>query len=76
MKTLARLETLRKSPVAWRRWLVLLAAIYVVLPVDAVPDIVPLFGWLDDIAIVLAAIGLNVRGRAPEAWVPANPRVR
>ncbi len=32
--------------------LVLAAALYVILPTDLVPDIVPFAGWLDDVGIV------------------------
>lgn len=29
---------------------VLVAIIYVIIPVDLIPDVVPVFGWLDDLA--------------------------
>lgn len=32
------------------------AVIYVVSPLDAVPDIIPVAGWLDDGAVVAAAV--------------------
>jgi uncharacterized membrane protein YkvA (DUF1232 family) len=31
--------------------------VYVISPLDAVPDIVPILGWVDDIAIVGFALG-------------------
>jgi uncharacterized membrane protein YkvA (DUF1232 family) len=34
------------------KMLVLAAALYVILPTDLVPDIVPFAGWLDDVGIV------------------------
>ncbi len=30
-----------------------LAALYVVSPLDGIPDIIPVIGWLDDIAVIL-----------------------
>lgn len=32
------------------------AIIYVVSPIDAVPDFIPVAGWLDDGAVVAAAV--------------------
>lgn len=32
------------------------AIIYVVSPIDAVPDIIPIAGWVDDGAVVAAAV--------------------
>ncbi len=31
----------------------LLAAVYVVSPLDAIPDVIPVLGWTDDSAVVL-----------------------
>jgi len=28
------------------------AILYVVSPIDAIPDLIPFFGWTDDIAVV------------------------
>jgi uncharacterized membrane protein YkvA (DUF1232 family) len=42
----------------------LAGALYVLLPTDLVPDIIPLFGWLDDIGVlasVLTLIGRELR---------------
>lgn len=32
------------------------AIIYVISPFDAIPDVIPFFGWVDDIAIVTLAM--------------------
>lgn len=34
------------------KMLVLAAALYVILPTDLLPDVVPFAGWLDDVGIV------------------------
>lgn len=39
----------------WKKALVVAAAAYVLIPIDFMPDLVPLFGWADDaVAIGLA----------------------
>ncbi|MEH0158726.1 YkvA family protein [Limibacter armeniacum] len=40
----------------WAIAIITAAIIYVVAPVDAVPDFAPIVGWLDDIGIVSLAI--------------------
>jgi len=38
---------------------VLLAMAYVFLPIDFIPDLIPLIGWFDDgIAVLLALMGV------------------
>lgn len=45
----------------------LLAALgYFVLPVDAIPDLVPLFGFTDDAAVIAAAIAAVASSITPE----------
>ncbi|PZR18583.1 MAG: hypothetical protein DI536_01500 [Archangium gephyra] len=48
----------------WKKVLGVLAVLYAVLPVDAIPDVVPLFGWLDDIGLLGVAFGLIARDMA------------
>lgn len=40
----------------WAIPVIIGAVIYVVSPLDAVPDIIPVAGWLDDGAVVAAAV--------------------
>ncbi len=50
------LRYLRDPQVAWwKKALVIAAVAYVIIPIDFMPDLVPLFGWVDDaVAIGLA----------------------
>jgi hypothetical protein len=41
---------------AWAIAAIIGAIIYVVSPIDAVPDIIPVAGWLDDGAVVTAGL--------------------
>ena len=47
-----------ESPVVWKALSILLAMaaiIYDLSPIDAVPDAIPFFGWLDDVGFTLMA---------------------
>lgn len=50
---MARLLRDRSAPL-WAKLLVVATVVYVVFPADAVPDVAPFFGWLDDVGLVLA----------------------
>jgi uncharacterized membrane protein YkvA (DUF1232 family) len=59
----------------WRRLAGLFAVIYFVSPVDALPDFLPLLGWLDDVGVLSAVAFFMVREvqnyqpeRAPSGW--------
>jgi uncharacterized membrane protein YkvA (DUF1232 family) len=41
--------------------LVLASLIYLFLPVDLVPDVIPVVGWLDDMGFVAVALGYLAR---------------
>jgi uncharacterized membrane protein YkvA (DUF1232 family) len=42
-----------------------LAFVYILLPVDAVPDLVPIFGWLDDLGVAAVAVAFLLRTISP-----------
>ncbi len=45
----------------WRRLTGLFAVLYFVMPVDALPDFLPILGWLDDLGVLSAAAFFVVR---------------
>lgn len=45
----------------WRKFVVVGAVAYVLMPLDLLPDVVPLLGWLDDIGAIGAALAFFVR---------------
>ncbi len=36
----------------WRKLVAAVAAVYVILPIDLIPDFIPIIGWLDDLGVV------------------------
>lgn len=63
----------------WRKLMALLAVLYVAMPFDAVPDVIPLVGWLDDVG-VMGAIAfffvkeINAHRPAARTTVDGLPR--
>jgi uncharacterized membrane protein YkvA (DUF1232 family) len=51
----------------WKKVLGLLAVVYALAPIDAIPDVVPLLGWLDDLGVLTVAFGLIARDMAQHA---------
>lgn len=51
--------------------LFLLALAYVVMPVDAVPDVIPVVGWLDDLGVVTIASAFLWRAIEPYRYIDA-----
>lgn len=41
----------------------LVALIYIISPLDFIPDVIPLVGWLDDLAALLIGISTLLGGR-------------
>ncbi|MEO8359135.1 MAG: DUF1232 domain-containing protein [Vicinamibacteria bacterium] len=52
------------------KFLVVGAIFYLLMPVDIIPDVAPVIGWLDDIAFLLGAFAL-LFGAAPKTPDPA-----
>jgi uncharacterized membrane protein YkvA (DUF1232 family)/ribosome biogenesis GTPase A len=51
------------------------ALLYVVLPLDAIPDVVPVVGWIDDIAVLAWAM-TKVSGHVPVPVQAERPQLR
>ena len=61
----------------WRKLMGLLAVVYFLSPVDALPDFIPLLGWLDDLGVLSAAAVFmlrEVRGWRPPDGLDGLPR--
>ncbi len=61
----------------WKKLAGLLAVVYFLSPVDAVPDFIPLLGWLDDLGVLSGAAFWMVRQvqqYQPEARQDGMPR--
>jgi uncharacterized membrane protein YkvA (DUF1232 family) len=42
-----------KSQAKWKRVIIaLLAFLYIVSPLDLIPDVIPVVGWLDDLGVL------------------------
>jgi uncharacterized membrane protein YkvA (DUF1232 family) len=45
-----------KSQPKWKRMIIaLLAVLYVISPLDLIPDFIPVIGWLDDLGVLVWA---------------------
>jgi uncharacterized membrane protein YkvA (DUF1232 family) len=51
----------------WRKLVVVAGVAYLVFPIDLVPDVVPLLGWLDDLGVLGAALTFFARDVASHA---------
>ena len=56
----------------WAKGLVILILIYGISPVDLVPDLVPLVGWLDDATLLMRRRGFD----GPMLMLSANEGYR
>jgi len=45
----------------WRKLVGVAGVAYVVWPLDAIPDVIPLLGWLDDLGVLSLAAWFVVR---------------
>lgn len=48
------------------KWLIItLSALYVLCPMDLIPDVIPVLGWLDDIGVLGYAVSALTRSEQP-----------
>ena len=60
----------------WRKLLVLFAVAYAVMPVDFIPDVIPVVGWLDDVGVLAAVTTFLVQDiRRHSLRLAATPTV-
>ena len=49
----------RRSVNSFWLWLIIiLAVLYVISPIDFLPDFIPIVGWIDDVVVALTAISI------------------
>ncbi|MBQ9901489.1 MAG: DUF1232 domain-containing protein [Clostridia bacterium] len=53
-------EVSKKSGMAWKIILMIILGILVLSPIDALPDVIPVVGWVDDVAYVAGMLGTAV----------------
>ena len=65
-----RLRQLAADPRTPRRarWLLIALAVYLVNPIDLVPDMIPVLGQLDDVAVAALLLWLAWRAVPPAVW--------
>ena len=70
---LALFNYIKDPAVAWyRKAIVVAALVYFIVPVDAIPDLTPLFGYMDDLGVITAL--LKYLGHELQEYYPANYR--
>ncbi len=42
----------------WFWLIIILAILYVISPIDLLPDVIPVVGWIDDVVVALTAISI------------------
>lgn len=47
----------RKDTPKWAKKIILGGLVYLVVPVDALPDVIPVVGFSDDLSVILASLG-------------------
>lgn len=72
--TLTQVARYFRSPAVprWRKLVGLAALVYVLMPVDLIPDVIPVFGWLDDVGVVGLALSFLTRDVRRQAQAQAT----
>ncbi len=79
IKWFSLLKFRRELAIAWRTFrhsgtpthvkaMLLLAVLYLISPIDFIPDAIPVLGWLDDIGVVAALLTVAQKLLPPEVW--------
>ena len=56
----------RVSP--WVKWMVTFVLMYILSPVDLIPDFIPVIGYLDELLLVPVAVWLVIRMMPAAVW--------
>ena len=56
----------------WKKAIIIAGIVYLILPVDLIPPLVPVFGWLDDIILWIAI--LYFMGTELESHMPGSSK--
>jgi uncharacterized membrane protein YkvA (DUF1232 family) len=58
----------RSAKVArWKKLLGVFSLLYTIMPIDLIPDVVPVLGWLDDLGFLAVAFAFIARDMAKHA---------
>lgn len=57
---------------AWLKWGTAAIALYLISPIDLIPDVLPFFGVMDDLVLVPLAIRALLKRLPPELKQPAS----
>ena len=66
----------RPETPAWAKRTVIGALAYLVLPIDAIPDLLPLVGFTDDLAVITAALSTVAFYVNDDVRASANAKVQ
>jgi uncharacterized membrane protein YkvA (DUF1232 family) len=61
---------------AWAKTVIVGALAYFIFPLDAIPDMIPVIGYTDDIAVLAAATGAIALNIPPEAKQRADEKLQ
>lgn len=59
----------------WRKFVGVAALAYAIMPVDFIPDVIPLLGWMDDFGVLSAALFFVTRDIQKHAASETGPSV-
>jgi uncharacterized membrane protein YkvA (DUF1232 family) len=61
----------------WLKGLMLLVPLYLISPVDFIPDVIPLLGWLDDLVVIPLLVSwiVSLLPQPSEARVDRGPTI-
>lgn len=61
-----------RSVARWKKMLGVFSVVYAILPVDFIPDVLPMVGWLDDVGFLAVAFAFIARDMAKNAKLDAT----